>query len=83
MSVQLSVSTSLTLAGNSGRLPGYIAQQPQEQRYPFLSVYVVFLCVQTMVWLLAFGIVNVHTDVDACDCTRGLYGHRKRDCTES
>ena len=83
VSVQLSVSTSLTLAGNSGRLPGYIAQQPQEQRYPFLSVYVVFLCVQTMVWLLAFGIVNVHTDVDACDCTRGLYGHRKRDCTES
>ena len=23
------------------------------------------------------------TDVDACDCTRGLYEHRKRVCTES
>ena len=27
------------------------AQQPQEQRYPFLSACVVFSCVQTMVWL--------------------------------
>ena len=31
-------------------LPGK-AQQPQEQRYPLLSVCAVFLCVQTMVWL--------------------------------
>ena len=22
----------------------------------------------------------MHTDVDACDCTRGLYGHRNRVC---
>ena len=29
------------------------------------------------------GIFNARTDVDACDCTRGLYGHRKRVCTES
>ena len=36
-----------------------------------------------MVWLPVFGIFNVHTDVDACDCTPGLYGHRKRDCTGS
>ena len=43
------------------------AQQLQVQRYPFLSVCVVFLCVQTMVWLRVFGIVNVSTDVDACD----------------
>ena len=59
------------------------AQQPQEQRYPFLSVCVVFSCVQTMVWLPVFGIFNVRTDVDACDCTRRLYGHRKRVCAES
>ena len=26
---------------------------------------------------------HVHTDVDACDCTRGLHWHRKRVCTES
>ena len=54
-----------------------MAQQPQEQRYPFLSECTVFSCVQTMVWLPAFGIFNVRTDVDACDCTRGLYRHQK------
>ena len=60
------------------------AQQPQEQRYPFLSVCAVFSCVQTMVWLPlvpVFGIFNVHTDVAACDCSLGLYGHRKTVCT--
>ena len=31
------------------------ALKPQEQRYPFLSAYVVFFCVQTMVWLPVFG----------------------------
>ena len=53
-------------------------QQPQEQRYPFLSVRVAFSCVQTMVWLpvFQFEIVNVRTDVVACDRTRGLYEHR-------
>ena len=54
------------------------AQQPQEQRYPLLSVYAVFPCVQIMVWLPVFGIFNVRTVVDANDCTRELYGHRKR-----
>ena len=58
-------------------------QQPQEQRYPFLSVRAVFSCVQTMVWLPVFGIFNMHTDVDACDCSPGMYGHRKRVCTGS
>ena len=42
-----------------------------------ISVY------QTMVWLPVFGICNVRTAVDACNCTRGLYGHRKRVCTGS
>ena len=59
------------------------AQQPQEQRYPFLSVCAVFSFVQTVVWLQMFRNFNMHTDVDACDCTRGLYGHRKRVCTGS
>ena len=36
-----------------------------------------------MVWLTVTGIFNVHTDVDTCDCTRGLYGHGKRVCTGS
>ena len=70
--------------GNSDRFTWLInTQQPQEQRYPFLSVCAVFPCVRTVVWLPVFGIFNVHTDVDACDCTRGLYGHRERVCTES
>ena len=47
------------------------------------TVCAVFLCVQTMVWLPVFEIFNVRTDVDACDCTRGLCGHRKRVCTGS
>ena len=36
--------------------------------YPFLPV---------------LGIFNVYTVVEACDCTRGLYEHLKRVCTES
>ena len=36
-----------------------------------------------MVWLPVFGIFNMRTAIDACDCKRGLYGHRKRVCTDS
>ena len=57
-------------------------QQPQEQRYPFLPVCAVFSRVHTMVWVSVSGIFDVHTDVDACDCTRGLYGHRTKVCTK-
>ena len=59
------------------------AQQPQEQRYPFLRVCAVFLCVKTMVRLPVFWIFNMCTDVDACNCTWGMYWHHKRVCTES
>ena len=52
------------------------SQQPEEQRYPFLSVCAAFSCVPTMVWLPVLGIFNVRADVDACDCTRGLYRHQ-------
>ena len=54
------------------------AQQPQVQHYPFLSVCAAFPCVQTMVWLSAFGIFSVCTDVDARDCSQGLYGHHEK-----
>ena len=37
----------LSLAGNLGHLTWVRLQQPQEQRYPFLTVCVLFLCVQT------------------------------------
>ena len=33
---------------------------------------------QTLAWLPAFGIFNVHTYADACECKRGLCGHRKK-----
>ena len=48
------------------------AWQPQEQRCPLLSVTVVFLCVQTMVWLPALGNFNVRSDADACDGTQAV-----------
>ena len=59
------------------------AQQPQEQHYPFLSVCAVFLCVQTTVWLPVFGTFNVCAEINACECTRGLYRCCKRGCTKS
>ena len=46
-------------------------QQPQEQRYPFLSVCAVFPMVRTMVQLAVLRIINVGTDVNAFDCTPG------------
>ena len=48
------------------------------QTMVWLPVCAVSSCVQTMVWLPVFGIFNVRTDVDTCDCTRGLYGHRQK-----
>jgi len=51
--------------------PGKL-KQPQEQRYPLLSVSAILSCVQTLVWLPGFGIFNVHAIVH-----RGLYGQRK------
>ena len=71
----------MTLAPNSGRLTWVRAKQPQEQRYPSLSVVCsIFLCpnnaMASSVWDC-----NVRIDVDACDCTRGLYGHHEKVCT--
>ena len=77
------VSTSLSPCWKFGSPNLGMGQQPQEQRYPFLSVCAVFSCVQTVVWLPVLGIFNVHTYIDACDCTRGpSAGHRWRVCTE-
>ena len=33
-----------------------------------VCVYSIFMC-QTVVWLPVFGIFNVCTDVDACNCS--------------
>ena len=75
---------TLGLYGHRKRVSTWVkTQQPQEQRYPFLSVRAVFLFVQTTVRLPVFRIFDVPTDADACDCTLGLYGHRKRVSTAS
>ena len=50
---------------------------------------VVFLCIQTMVWLPVYEIFNMHLDVDACmeggggGGWVGLSKHCKRVCAES
>ena len=46
-------------------------QQLKEQHNPFRYMRAVFPCVQTMVQQPAFGIFNVHADVNACDCAQG------------
>ena len=72
-----------SVVGNSGRLTWVRLQPPQEQRYSFLIVCVVFSYVLTKVLLTMFRIFNVCTDVNACNCTLGLYGYCKRVCAES
>ena len=61
----------LSLVVNLGCLTWVRLQQPQEQRCLFLSLCAVLLCVQTIVWLIVFGIFNVHTESDASDFTQG------------
>ena len=76
-------STSLSLAGSSGRLT-WVRPAAARAAPPIpISVRVVFSCVQTMVWLPLSRMCNGRTDVDACDYTRGLHGHRKIVCTGS
>ena len=38
--------------------------------------------VQAMVWLPVFGSFNEHTDINPCNYSQGLHGHRERVCTE-
>ena len=74
----INLAPTLSHAGNSGRFTWVSLQQPQEQRYPFLTVRAIVSCVRTKVWLPMLGIFNVHTDVNVIDCTQGLYRHRKK-----
>ena len=76
-------SASLSFARNSGRLT-CVRHRSRKSSAAHLCTYVqYFPRVQTRVWLPAFGNFNVSTDVDACDCTRRLCGHRKRVCIGS
>ena len=68
--------TSLSLAENLGH-HSWVRHRSCKSSATH-SYQCVFSCVRTMVQLPAFGIVNVPTDVDACSCTRGLYGQGKR-----
>ena len=63
-------------------LPGWnTAAARAALRIP-ISVCSISLC-PFVVMPPKFAVFNVCTDVDACDSTQGLYGHRKRVCTES
>ena len=78
----LSALQSLSLAGNAGGLTGLRHSSRRSSATIAISVCGIFLCPNNGVAATA-EICNVHTDADACDCTRGLYGHRERVCTES
>ena len=55
-----------------------------ELRYPTYCACWMFLCFHNPSDSgMDYKIFNVHTDIDACDCTRGMYGRRRKDCTES
>ena len=80
-------NASLSLAGNSGRLTRERQTAARAALPTVTSECGVFSCVYinnsmaANVWDDFF--FNARTDVDACDCTRGLCGHRERVCTDS
>ena len=78
------LSTSLSPAGNSGHLT-WLSHSccKSSAADSYQSVQSVHVTKQWLLWLPVFGIFNVCTDVNACDCTWRLYGHCKRVCTES
>ena len=58
--------------------------QPRQSRYQTYCACWVFQCFHNPSNSdIDYGIFNVHTDENTCDCTRGVYGYRKRVCTES
>ena len=71
----------MSFAGKSGHRTWVRLQQAQDQHYPSVPECAISSCVQTGLWLPAFGIFNMHADVDVCNCTWGLYKNCKRVCT--
>ena len=68
--------------GYSGCLP---SGKPAvtESHYPTYGACWLFLCFHNPPNSdMDCRIFNVYTDVTACDCTQGVYRHRKRVCTE-
>ena len=67
----------MSLAGNSDRLSWVRnSSRKSSATHSYQCVYCFRLHIQTMVRMSVFGIFNVRTDADVCDCTRGHYGHR-------
>ena len=55
-----------------------------KSRYPIYGACRVFECFNNPSYYdMDYRAFNVCTDVDACDCTRRVYGHRKGVNTES
>ena len=68
---------------NSGCFP-WRKPAATESRYPTYGAYWVFKCFHNPSNSdMDYGMFNVHTNVNACDCTRGCTDTRKRVCTES
>ena len=68
----------LPLVGSSGR-PTWVSSSSRKISaiYPFLPMWGVFPCVQTMSQAASSWDFYVRTDVHVCVCTRKLYEHRK------
>ena len=82
-SFKIFVSTSLSFARNSGLL-AWIGHSSWKRSAVHFYKYVQYFHVSKQSYgCQCLGFLNVHTDVDACDCTRGLCGHRKRICIGS
>ena len=76
-------STSSSLVGYSSRRSWVRHSSRKSSATHSYQCVQYFRVSAAMVRLPVFGIFNLHTDLNACDCTRGLYGHLKRVCTES
>ena len=81
----LNINSSLSLAQSSGRLTRVRHSSCKSNA---IWQLVPVQCVQYFpnngtAAAPMFGVFDVCTDADASDCTKGLYGHRKRVCTDS
>ena len=74
----------MSLAGNSGRLT-WVRHSSRQSSATHSYQCVQYCRVSKQRYgCQCWGFATQRTTVvDACDCTRGLYGHRKRFCTKS
>ena len=74
--------STLSLSGNSGRLT---MVKHSSRKSSATHSYQCLQCfrVSRQCYGCQFGIFGARPDVDACHCTRELYGHRRGVCTKS